>query len=60
MTIQQPHPDPLILLGPLGNGFVIHFVAVKKRMHQPMYFIVSLASADFCVVGFFTLPLCAH
>jgi len=43
-------------LGLLGNGFVIYFIAVKKRLHSSTNaFIVSLAVADFCV-GFFTIP----
>ena len=43
-------------LGLAGNGFVIYFIAVKKRLHSSTNaFIVSLAVADFCV-GFFTIP----
>ena len=43
-------------LGLLGNGFVIFFIAVKKRLHSSTNaLIVSLAVADFCV-GFFTVP----
>ena len=43
-------------LGLLGNGFVIYFIAVKKRLHSSTNaFIVSLAVADF-FVGFFTIP----
>lgn len=43
-------------LGLLGNGFVIYFIAVRKRLHSSTNaFIASLAVADFCV-GFFTIP----
>ena len=46
----------LSALGLLGNGLVIYFIAVKKRLHSSTNtFIASLAVADFCV-GFFTIP----